>query len=275
MRRRLQMLVCRAAVPSIAALLCAGAAFVAPLAAWGRDVEGLIAYFGFEEGDGGTVSDTSGSGHEGELLGDMTWDDGRYGGGLNFGGDDGYVRVPDHADFEFVEGVTLAAWIRPTLTPGPGEWQLIAAKGQDAAEFFEILLNPAGYLWMGWQFPGGRIVPDQSPPSIVPDEWQHVAVSYQIDEWWAVYLDGEILVEYPAENQELVPNTDDLLLGVEEPLGLDRFYNGGMDEFVLYDRGLTQDEIQEVQAGMAALLPVDADGMSPERWGSIKAGYER
>jgi hypothetical protein len=180
----------------------------------------LVAYFAFEEGDGGSVAGLSASGHEGELLGDMTWGDGKYGGGLNFGGDEGYVRVPDHPDFEFVEGLTVAAWIRPTLTPGPGEWQLIAAKGQDAAEFFEILLNPAGYLWMGWKLSGGRIVPAQSPPSVVPDEWQHVAVSYQMDEWWTIYLDGEVLIEYPAENQELFPNTDDLLLGVEEPLGL-------------------------------------------------------
>ncbi len=172
----------RAAVPAAALLLCACAALV-PRGALARDVEGLVAYFAFEEGDGGSVAGLSASGHEGELLGDMTWGDGKYGGGLNFGGDEGYVRVPDHPDFEFVEGLTVAAWIRPTLTPGPGEWQLIAAKGQDAAEFFEILLNPAGYLWMGWKLSGGRIVPAQSPPSVVPDEWQHVAVSYQMDEW--------------------------------------------------------------------------------------------
>ena len=87
----------------------------------------------------------------------------------------------------------------------------------------------------------------------MPDEWQHVAVSYQMGEWWNVYLDGEVLIEYPAEDQELVPTADDLLIGVEEPLGLSRFYSGDIDEFVLYDRGLTQEELQEVMGGGSAL----------------------
>jgi len=263
----------RSAALRVALLLCGCAALAIPGVARAKEVEGLVVYFPFNEGSGANCFDPRGTGHEGELLGDAAWGDGKYGGGLNFGGSDGYVRVPDHADFEFTEGLTVAAWIRPTLDVGPGTWQIIAAKGQDAAEFFEILLNPAGFAWLGWQFPGGRIVPDQSPPLIQADEWQHIAVSYQIDEWWTIYLDGEPLIEYPPENQELVPNADDLVLGVEEPLALNRYYSGDMDEFVLYNRGLTGAEIQEMMAGMAALLPVDAEGASPTRWGALKAGY--
>lgn len=263
------------AILGIAFLLCGCVALGVPRVARAREVEGLVAYLPFDEGAGATCADPRGTGHEGELLDDVAWGSGKYGGGLNFGGDGGYVRVPHHSDFDFTEGLTVAAWIRPTLDAGPGTWQIIAAKGQDAAEFFEILLNPAGFAWLGWQFAGGRVVPDQSPPSIQADEWQHIAVSYQIDEWWIIYLDGDALIEYPPENQELVPNADDIVLGVEEPLGLDRFYNGDMDEFALYDRGLTQEEVQEMMAGVGLLLPVDAEGMHPTRWGALKATYSQ
>ena len=94
-------------------------------------------------------------------------------------------------------------------------------------------------------------------------------------EWWTVYLDGEALIEYPPEDQALVPNGDDLLLGVEEPLALNRFYSGDIDEFVLYDRGLTQEELQEVMDGMAQLLPVNPEGLRATRWGDLKDGYSR
>ena len=55
---------------------------------------------------------------------------------VNFGGKDGIVSV-EHSDaFEFTDGITIAAWILPTLKAGPGTWQLIAAKGPDVQEIF-------------------------------------------------------------------------------------------------------------------------------------------
>ena len=88
------------------------------------------------------------------------------------------------------------------------------------------------------------------------------------------YLNGEVLIDHDDQGQNLVPNTDDLLLGAEEPLDLKWFYSGEMDEFVLYDRGLTQTEIKAVQRGVEDLL-VDAEGMSPTRWSVLKAQYTR
>ncbi len=247
--------------------------FAAPFAQ-AQDVEGLVVYFPFDEGAGATVSDPRGTGHTGAMLGDVTWSKGQYGGGVDFGAEDGHIRVPHHADRTSPEGITIAMCIRPTLTLGVGIWQLRAAKGQDTSEFFEVLINPAGLVWMAWRLSEKRITPEQSPKLIRPKEWQHVAVSYQIDEWWTVYLNGEVLIDHDDEGQHLVPNADDLLLGVEEPLDLKWFYNGEMDEFVLYDRGLTQTEIKAVQRGVEN-LPVDAEGTAPTRWSALKASYAR
>ncbi|MBT3266148.1 LamG domain-containing protein [Candidatus Poribacteria bacterium] len=273
MRRRcLPAWTCRASAAVL--LLSVTATLVLPGLARAQDVEGLVVYFPFDEGVGASVSDPRGTGHVGAMLGDVTWSNGQYGGGVDFGGEDGYIRVPHHADFNFTEGVTVAAWIRPTLTLGIGIWQIIAAKGQDTEEFFEVLINPGGLVWMAWRLSEKRITPEQSPKLIRPKEWQHVAVSYQIDEWWTVYLNGEVLIDHDDQGQNLVPNTDDLLLGAEEPLDLKWFYSGEMDEFVLYDRGLTQTEIKAVQRGVEDLL-VDAEGMSPTRWSVLKAQYTR
>ena len=230
-------------------------------------LEGLVVYFSFEEGAGEIVKDMSGNGQHGILEGDTSWTDGKLGKGLNFGGENGIVRVVHSHQFVFTEGVTICAWIRPTLKVGPGMWQLIAAKGPDVEEFFEILLHPNGYIWMGWELTLGRVVPTKSPTRIVKNKWQHVAVSFQRKEWWTVYLDGEVLIDHPAEDGKLVPVESPLLLGVEEPLDLNRYYNGDMDEFALFNRGLSQKEIQE---GIEDLLAVKPDGKLSTKWGTVK-----
>ena len=194
---------------------------------------------------------------------------------MNFGGKDGIVEV-EHSDaFEFTDGITIAAWILPTLKAGPGTWQLIAAKGPDVQEFFEVLLHPDGFIWMGWKLTGGRVVPAQSPRDVVKDKWQHVAVSFQSGEWWTVYLDGEVLIDYPKNGNELVPIDAPLLLGREDPPDLNRYYNGVIDEFALFNRGLSQDEVKEIQeSSIQEILAVEPDGKLPTTWGLLKQRYD-
>ena len=221
------------------------------------ELEGLVVYFAFEEGAGKAAADLSGNGQDGKLEGDTSWTDGKFGKAVNFGGKDGIVRV-EHSDaFEFTEGITIAA-----------------AKGPDVQEFFEVLLHPDGFIWMGWKLTGGRVVPAQSPRDVVKDKWQHVAVSFQSGEWWTVYLDGEVLIDYPKNGNELVPIDAPLMIGMEEPPALNRYYNGVIDEFALFNRGLSQDEIQEIQeSSIQEILSVEPDEKLPTTWGLLKQRY--
>ena len=51
-----------------------------------KELDGLLVYFAFEDGTGETVTDLSGNGQDGLLVGDTAWTRGKYGKGLNFGG---------------------------------------------------------------------------------------------------------------------------------------------------------------------------------------------
>ena len=235
--------------------------------------ERLVVYFAFEDGAGKTVTDQSGNGQEGKLEGDIDWTDGKFGKGLNFGGKNGIVRVVHSHQFEFTDGITVCAWIRPTLIKGPGEWQLIAAKGPDIDEFFEILLHPQGYIWMGWRFSTGRVAPKKSFNRIVKNKWQHIAVSFQRAEWWTVYLDGEVLIDHPRQNGKLFPVESPLLLGTEEPLDLNRYYNGDMDEFAIFNRGLSEKEIKKIQRGIEDILAVEPNAKLSTTWANLKQKY--
>jgi len=126
-----------------------------------------------------------------------------------------------------------------------------------------------GGLTFGWLFKGGRVVPAQSPVKIKADEWQHVAVSWDPAKFWNIYLNGEVLIEYPKQNDKLTPNTDPMLIGTEKDMK--RFYSGVMDDWALFNKGLTQDEVKQIMAGIQNLLPVnETKAKLTSTWGRIK-----
>lgn len=240
---------------------------VFPIVGNAKELPGLVVYFSFDEGKGDTVIDHSGTGNDGQIKGGTDWVAGKYNGGLMLEGDDGIVEVEDNDSLHFTDGITMAAWIKPTLEGD--EWQLIGSKGPDEKEFFEVLLSPNGFIWMGWIFQNaGRIIPAQSPPNVKADAWQHVAVCWDAKEFWTVYLDGEVLIDYPKQDDKLVPNTDPLLIGTE--LNMKRYYNGVIDEWALFNRGLTQEEIKELMGGIQNLLAVEPKAKLTTTWGNIK-----
>ena len=67
---------------------------------------------------------------------------------------------------------------------------------------------------------------------------------FRVEKWWTAYLDGEVLIDYPKTGDKLVPIDAPLMLGTEEPPALNRYYNGIIDDFALFNRGLSQAENQ-------------------------------
>ena len=50
-----------------------------------------------------------------------------------------------------------------------------------------------------------------------------------------------------------------------------RFYNGIIDDFALFNRGLTQDEIKGLMSGIQNILPVNETKTSlTTTWGNVK-----
>ena len=49
-----------------------------------------------------------------------------------------------------------------------------------------------------------------------------------------------------------------------------RNYNGLMDEWALFSRGLPQEEIQDLMSGIGNILAVDKGGKLAGTWGSLK-----
>jgi hypothetical protein len=54
---------------------------------------------------------------------------------------------------------------------------------------------------------------------------------------------------------------------------VNRYYNGDTDDFAIFNRGLSQDEIKKVQAGMKEIMSIDPQAKLQTVWGRLKAKY--
>ena len=83
--------------------------------------EHTVGYWKFEEGSGNKTRDFSGNGNNGTLndMEKIDWVDGKYGGGLNFDGQNEYVDVGTNPSLDVGNGnFTVSAWIKYSSTSG-------------------------------------------------------------------------------------------------------------------------------------------------------------
>ncbi len=76
-----------------------------------------IGQWRFDEGSGTTAVDSSGSGHDGTLVGGPVWTTGRLGQGLSFDGVDDRVDVAHAADLDAYP-LSVAAWFKTSSGSG-------------------------------------------------------------------------------------------------------------------------------------------------------------
>src|SRR5204863_4124868 len=64
-----------------------------------------------------TVTDLSGNGNTGTIAGASWTSQGKFGNALNFDGISNWVTVNDSDSLDLTSGMTLEAWVYPTLNP--------------------------------------------------------------------------------------------------------------------------------------------------------------
>ena len=104
---------------------------------------GLVAAYNFNEGSGTTVTDASGNGITGNIIGATWTTGGRNGNALSFNGSSSYVDLGNPALLQITGSMTWSAWVKAAANP-PDDGQIVA-KSDDAS---------------GWQF---KTSPDTGP----------------------------------------------------------------------------------------------------------------
>jgi hypothetical protein len=200
---------------------------------------GLIGYWAFDEGTGTVAKDTSGNGHDGQLVGNPQWVAGNVGGALKFDGVKSKVDIPYWPEVTPTEGTTMCSWVFPTDTTRScivGQYE-----GYGMALMTDLYLKSV--IW------GSDWVLDTTIPQ---GEWSYIVMTWDVaNKQRKVYLDGQLAGERADATVPAVRNNlgIGLWIGWPDAWGDDSFA-GLLDEVRLYNRVLTAGQVEDLFHGI-------------------------
>jgi hypothetical protein len=200
---------------------------------------GLVAYYPFK----GNASDEGGNGLHGRVHGaELSYD--RFNipnEAYIFDGFDDYIEVPDndHLDFGRNFDFTLAFWIKPQSDKW---WSSIISKGTSNSPVYEVHLM-YGRVSIGY---GGYYDHLYSIYPLAMNEWHFCVVSFsRHDGYIRLFIDGKLNNSINDPNiayYDLSSNAT-FKIGMDKWQADDYFYVGSIDDIRVYNRQLTDSEI--------------------------------
>ena len=213
---------------------------------------GLVAAYSFDEGSGINASDGSGHNLTGTVANAVWAGPGRFGNTLSFNGTSSWVSVADAPSLDLTTGMTLEAWVFPTAL-GSGLWRNVIIKERTGGETFNLYANtdtntPALFVA---QSPTGTPIALRGTSPLPLGTWSHLAATYD-GATLRLYVNGNVVASRPLTGA-LLTSTGALRIGGNSLWG--EFFQGSIDEVRIYNRGLTQAEIQTDMATPLGLAP--------------------
>ena len=230
-------------------------AVVCVLGVAGAAMGELVGHWKLDEGSGTTVTDSSGYGNHGTIVGNPTWIPGVSGKALEFhglgapGGGGDYINCGNDASMNITGPISIALWIRPGAEDPEGQGTETAPMAKADSGMSPSWSYQIRYGW-GSPQPYMAFTFNTSPrawvyvgQNLVRDEWAHIACTHD-GATLRCYLNGEE-TDSTAMGAITASNTP-VLIG-SDGWGCD--WIGGIDDVRLYSRGLTQKELIEAMLG--------------------------
>ncbi|MFH1718816.1 MAG: LamG domain-containing protein, partial [Planctomycetota bacterium] len=219
----------------------------------------LVCWWKLDEGQGTTVLDWSGHGNDATFTGSPQWVDGYDGGALNFNG------AGDSVTYLFSDetwsAYTVALWVKADML-----WQSnnssICATYLTTNGGFQLSFDAAN----NYQYHADvdQII---GPASL---SWIHLAVTYD-GTAASAYYNGDFVATFTPAPDDLLANKYAIGINRAE----DNWFDGSVDDFRVYSKALTQQEVQLVMRvdPLLAWAPkptdgatVDIDNATPLSW---------
>jgi hypothetical protein len=224
---------------------------------------GLIAAYGFNEGSGTTTADATGNGHTGTLQG-ATWTTaGKYGGALSFNGSTSYVDLGNAADLQTTGSMTWSAWIFATSNP-PDDGQIIA-KSNGAGWQLKTTPDTGQHTFgVGVSPTSSSLTQRYSTTVRALNTWYHVAGVYDATaRTLNIYVNGALdngVLSGTVPASQFNAASENVTIG-RRTGGF--YFAGTIDEVRLYNRALSQTEIQSDMNTPIGGAPPPADTIPP------------
>ncbi|MBS3099038.1 hypothetical protein J4462_02395, partial [Candidatus Pacearchaeota archaeon] len=195
-------------------------------------------------------------GNDGSALGGVGYTRGKVGEAISFDGIDDYIQVPDNDNLDFGSDdlFTVELWIK---TSSASNEKYIFENGADCSDC-------DGYsLKIQSENDGGNLIftiddSDGNHPYVEGyslngnTEWRHVVVGRMVNEL-VLFVDGEHIDSQVDTTTSDLENGQELTIGaLFDGVGTSNHFSGLLDELSIYNRALTEEEIQSIyQAGSA------------------------
>jgi len=203
-----------------------------------------------DENAGGTAYDESAYKNNGTCVG-MTslnganacsWVAGKNGAGISFDGADDIITFSNSSQFNLYP-VTVEGWFKRANTGGY-EWGLINKYASSSGNGYNVFI--VSNQLEAWYFrDASNKVFDRSAlfVELTDLNWHHFA--FTVDpSGGKLYFDGVLAKSAPWSGTPGATTTSEALrIGTYPPMTTDRLFNGTLDEFALYSKALSADEV--------------------------------
>ena len=210
---------------------------------------GLISWWKFDESSGTVASDSAGT-NDGTLnnMEDGDWVVGKSGNALDFDGVNEYVSIPFVRLASQVEDMTFSAWVYCDGVNSASSLQGIVSimGGDDNAQNLLSLSDTATEVFAQSILAGGSAASGDVGFSQV--QWVHVVGVFDTEGTTStntsIYVDGALASSGQGAGAYSY-SADTLKIGMYK-IFMNRYFNGMIDDVMIYDRVLSEDDVSNI-----------------------------
>lgn len=226
---------------------------------------GLVGYWPLDEQQNGVTPDVTTNGTDGDVEGaTVVAGSPASENAFHFNGSNQRVVMGNPGLLNFEGAITLAAWINPETFDGT---QSVLSHGYTLSPQGEVAIRIVNGNYQIGSWDGVRYAAMAAAPVADLNSWVHLAGTYD-GTTWRLYRNGVEIAAQPANTGSLLVNAGWAIGGRAD--GGDRFFQGAIDDVLIYNVALTPDQIAQLASGtlgqvLAAIADssVDSSALTP------------
>lgn len=210
-----------------------------------REIDGVMplrASWHLDENSGNTVGDSSGNSNNGNKSGATWTGTSVYGYALSFDGND-YVDFGSPSSLNAVSGMSVSAWVRANSLAGSGQFNYVVAKEQ--SDWVWILRYDGSLSKYSFYVKASTDCGASASMSFSTSVWYHLVGTYDGSSI-KIYVNGTEKGSSGCSGT-IAQSSDKVTMGASYwTSSWQRYFNGVIDEVMIFNRSLTQNEITDI-----------------------------
>jgi hypothetical protein len=206
---------------------------------------GLVLYYSFDKDEGGKVTDKSGKGNDGRVVGAKWTEKGKVDGAYEFQPKDGegYIEVRNDTSLSPPVAMTMAAWVLINEFPGVSDAGWVITKWENSREDKALSINGKKKAVFGLF--GLSPNPIDSSLDLRTHQWYHLVGVYD-GKKLRLFINGNLTKEADVTGAMRSSNGSLFIGSNHDRRDFGSEINGLIDEVMIWDRALSEKEVEQL-----------------------------